>query len=489
MADTTTIAPPTVSTPDSSTTSSPALIVTSGASRSAYADNVNTLQSAVGNLQQGNTIATPNADVTPQNTVDAKAAGWTPATTSIQTNPDGTTTHTTTAAGGSPVVNSDGSTTNPDGSTTPAPDSGTGGELDPALKQQYEDNNAQLDQGVNDAKATLSAVSATLANDPAAQAAVAQISAQYDQLITAQQNKNKIILGGYAVNAARTGSLQYANDMTTQFLNDEQSRANDRVADLVTKENNAILKSNAAYQAGDVKAFNAATQALKSAQAAKIKGITDLATATSKALKDFQTQQKIDATNQKQQIIDDIRVSTSVANTVAQTIKDSGITDEKQIDAYIQAFAQKSGISNPDILKSAVLKSQQTQGKLDLSAANTKSEINKRNQPKTPKAPVNAKTGKDGSYTYTPEDISTYSDLLNKGGTGPDGTVYPARSADEYADTSAYVAALNDWVSNGGTPAGFNKQFPAKDNVDPADYSKLPKAIQPKASTTAAAPL
>lgn len=392
MADTTTIAPPTVSTPDSSTTSSPALIVTSGASRSAYADNVNTLQSAVGNLQQGNTIATPNADVTPQNTVDAKAAGWTPATTSIQTNPDGTTTHTTTAAGGAPVVNSDGSTTNPDGSTTPAPDSGTGGQLDPALKQQYEDNNAQLDQGVNDAKATLSAVSATLANDPAAQAAVAQISAQYDQLITAQQNKNKIILGGYAVNAARTGSLQYANDMTTQFLNDEQSRANDRVADLVTKENNAILKSNAAYQAGDVKTFNAATQALKSAQAAKIKGITDLATATSKALKDFQAQQKIDAANLKAQQVQQQKTYTDAFNAInksgagiADATADMSAADKKKfIDSYLSSITSSGSLTPEQMtqlegaLQSSVKTASDTNAKTNASLANTNSEIQNR---------------------------------------------------------------------------------------------------------------
>ncbi len=449
------------SKPDASVPSP--LIVTSNASRSTFNEGVSTLQDATLNLQKGNMTATPMTDTTVAQEGAAKADGWKPASTVVQTNPDGSTTHTTTAEGAPPKEN--------------ATDA-SGGKLDPAVQKQFEDSNAQLDQGINDAKASLASVTATLANDPAAAAAVAQIGAQYAQLYAAQQAKNKIIMGSYTQNAARSGALQFANDMTTQFLNDEQDRANQRLADIVTRENNAIMKSNAAYKAGDVKAFSAATKELKDAQTAKTKGISDLAKATNEALKTFQAQQKAQATQAKQQITDNIRISTANASIIAKNLKDSNITDPKKREAYIAGMAAKLGINDPSYLESAV-------SKIELSNKNTESTINKREQPKAP-AGAKTKGGTDGGYKYTPDDVATYTSLMNKGGTDPTGKRYNGRGADGYVDPGTYIAAFNDWVNiNGGTPQGFVKQFPVT-NVNPDSYTTLPKALQPKAKASGA---
>ncbi len=394
MSEAPVVTSPTLGTTDTST---PAVISTSTASRTNYADNVSTLKSATDNLVPTNN----NTSTT------------TPSTTATSTTPtitinNGTPTNPTTA----PVVKPDATKTAPADSTPNPhdvigydptkdstssaydatkdpnsaeyqPASGQPGSLDPVIKQQFDESGAQLDQGINDAKSTLASVTATLQNDPAAMSAVQQITAQYDQLIAAQKAKNDIVMKGYTTSAARTGSLQYANDMTSSFLNDEQNRASERIADLLSKENNAIIKSNTAYKNGDIKAFNDATTALKNAQTAKLNEITKLGTATSNALKDYQAQNRLAQSVQKTQLATDVSKSKNLGASMAEQIRKSGVTDPKQIDAYLLSVAKEFGITNPEILRSAMITAQQTASKVASSNANIASEIANRGKKST----------------------------------------------------------------------------------------------------------
>lgn len=453
------------SSADSSSPSSSSLIVTSGASRANYADNVTTMNDAIGNLSQNGIIATPNKDVTPAQTAAATAAGWQPASSTITTNPDGTSTHTTTAAGAPPV--DDGST---DGD-------GTGGDsssaFDPGVKSQFDSALSSLNDQITSAKSTLATALSTMQNDPASQAAVNQILAKYDQQITLMENKNASALGSLQEDAARSGSMQYANGMYTSFMSEEQDAASQRLSDLITAESSAVLTAQQAYQKGDLAAFNAASDQLDKLTTEKTDTLNKLLTATNNAVKAQQAQAKIDAANAKQKISDNIRVSTANADAVASALSSSGITDPDKKKAYIDAMATQLGISDPSYLESAVAKS-------SLSRSNTASEINARNN----KAPAGAaKGGTDGAYTYTAADISRYTSLMNTGGTGPDGTKYSVRDSDGYVDPKAYIASYQDWMNNGGTPKGFLKLFPST-NVNPSAYSTLPKALQPKAAST-----
>lgn len=489
--------------------SSPVTIVTSGQSRTNYANNVNTLQTAQNNLrtvQAGDTASGIAAKLgqTPEeflknnpgfagkggkNDFGGLTGDIKPGQT-YKIGPDGTPTEVktgdaTTNPDGSPKVGADGTSTNADGSTNPPgttsvtdPKTGkTYAGIDPVLAKQYNNSLTALDQQVASAKQTLDDAKATLANDPAAMAAIDAIAAKYDVLIQQMKDKNAILIGSQKVNSARSGALQYANEMNSNFMSNEMDRATQRVADLVTQEQTMILKTQQAYKDGDLKALNEATKAYDDANKEKLDAITKLLDETDKAVKTQQAQAKIDAASAKQQVSDDIRLSTSLATGIADAVMASGITDEKQIDDYIENMAEKSGIVNTDILKSAVTKAKQAAEKASLAAANTKDIMSKRKAGGAATAKAKG-GGKDGAYTYTGDDVSTYTNILNQGGT-VDNIEYAARGKDSYVDPAAYMAIYNDWIKNGGTPAGFLKQFPVK-NVNPDSRDKLPEGLTAK---------
>lgn len=509
----------------SSNQGSSPLLVTSNASRTNYATNVTNLNSALNRVSAGTngggtsvvdylkstgmpsdfasraTLAKQNGipdyvgsaaqNLQLMSTLQTAAngkPGGAPAPTDPAAAPaptDGGAGTDTTGAGAAAQagVNPDGSTTNPDGTVTAAdgsstdPNDVTAG-LPPAVASAFKDILSEQEQNIETAHQTLDSLRSTIGNDPAAVQAANAIEQQYAPLIKAMQDKNQVVLGSYTANAARSGSLQYANDMETTFMSDEMDNASSRIADLVSKEQELILKSNTAYQAADVKAFDAAQKELDTVTKSKSDTLAKLLTATNNQVKTVQAQQKIDAAAKKQQLTSDVTLSSKTAAGLVQAVQESGITDPAQIDAYIQDMATKNGITNPDILKSAYVTAQQTAQKAALSAENTQSEINKRATTGSGKASTKG-SGVDGGYSYSAGDVGTYTSFLNKGGKAPNGTTYAGRGADGYVDPGAYGAALTDWVAQGGTPTGFAKKFPVKGNVNPSAYAQLPAAVQP----------
>lgn len=480
------------------------LLVTSSQSRSLYNDNVNKMNTAVSGLTPAQTESKPpdtNYFIQPGESTDAynsRVADY-----RFQKNKTSTTT-TKDATGTTTVTEPDGTTKTPKPIVQGENDKTGNTGLDPIVAKQYNDSLTALDQQVTDAHATLDEARATMQNDPAMTSAVDSIKAKYEKQIELMKEKNRMLLGSYKVNGIRNGMMQYANDMETNFMSEEQDKANQRVSDLVAQEQSMILKTQQAFKSGDIKAFNAAQAAYDKANSEKVSALNKLLTATNDQIKLVQAQTKIDAANAKQKISDDIRISTNLGKSVADALSTSGIKDEAQMDAYVEQMATENGVSNPDILKSAVLKAQQDTAKLQMTAdktaaslANTENSITNRDK-RTAIAQQNAnkkttgngstkkpKSYQDGSYTYTDNDVSTYTNFLNQGGTSGDGKSFNARGSDQFVDPAAYVHALNDWVSNGGTPQGFVKKFPVT-NVNPKSYSKLPEAIRPAKKKTAA---
>ena len=376
------------------------LITTSSASRANTANNVSTLNTATSNLSSGQLtkngiIATPSSTATAQNIADAKAAGWVPATTTTTPAPAIAGGAASPAGGSSTSINGSGSGASPaGGSSTSIVDSNgntidtTG--MDPGLVKSYTDTMTELDSQITSAKATLASASATLANDPAAAAAVANIQDSYEQQIELQQKKNAQMLGRSSMAVAAFGGL---GQMSSDFLTTEQQNASDNIATITTKETSAVLAAQQAYQKGDLAAFNTASDNLTKLTQDKLSAIDKLMTASAAAVKSLQDQQKIDAANTKAQQASDIKLSTSVANSIAQTIKDEGLTDPATIKAYIDGVAQAQGITDPTILESAVTTAQGTMAKTATATANTNSEIASRNKTKTPT--------KTGTATYS----------------------------------------------------------------------------------------
>lgn len=371
--------------------------------------------------------------------------------------------------------------TNTDG--TPDYDASVKGISDPAIAAQYKSSLQTLDQEIKDAHDNLDAAKATAINDPAATAMIDSIKAKFAVQIDAMKAKNDQYLGKVNSSVAAFGGL---GPMSQGFLNDEQSKADARIADVVAKENDAVLKAQIAFQTKDYKALNDAMTSYTKANADKLKALNDLLSATDKQVKQQQAQAKQDAAAEKQAVALDISKSTNLATGIVKEVADAGLTDQGQIDQYIQSMADQYGITNPDILKSAVEKARQASIKSLAGTANTLSTIQKRSEPKAaPKGSIKG-SGTDGTYKYAQSDVDSYSGFLNEGGTDPSGTTYNGRGDDGYVDPGAYTAAMGDWVKNGGTPAGFASKFPVKKNINPASYEQLPAVIRPKAAASAA---
>lgn len=443
---------------DSSGTGSPSLLVTSSTSRSQYSQNVNGLTQALGSLpvpQYGDDVKDNNGNVV------GKAAF----------NPnDGT------------------ALKQQDEAKQKQQEEQSKSIIDPDLKKQFDESSKILDDNINQAKSTLDAAQANLNNDPALSSAIDAIRLKYGQLIDAMKQKNLLVAGSNKINSSRTGMSQYANEMDTNFMSDEMDQASQRVADLVTQQSVLITKTVAAFKDGDVKALNNAQEAYDKANKDKVDAINKLLVESDKVAKAKVAELKQAKTDAKQEITDNIRVSTSIANTVAEQIANSGIKDQKQIDAFLQDMAESNGITNIDVLKSAVLKAQQTQARQNVLNKNTNDIIAKRDQKSTSTKGVTTKGGgTDGGFKYSSDDVSAYANLLNQGGQSPTGQVYNGRGEDKYVDPGAYTAALNDWVDNGGTPQGFVKKFPVT-NIDPDDYGRIPEAVRPKTKSGSSTP-
>lgn len=401
--------------------SSSSLIVTSGASRSEYGNNMSTINAATQNLKMPTTISqstdangniskymsdgtrvttdSTGNKITPQTPVNvlgnsqtgAKVTGSTAETDGSMTvkyddgtsarftqNPDGTYKQDTSNAGSSTVDQNNGGT-NADG--TPS-EPKMNSSLDPSIMSAYKDSLGNLDKGIQSAKDALTQAQATLSNDPAAASAVSAIMAKYDTQIQLMKDKNAMLLGSYRNNAARNGSMQYANDMYTNFMSEEQDRATGRITDLITQETQMVLKAQQAAKTGDIKAVAEATKAYEDANKAKIDEINKLLVATNNHTKTLQTQAKIDQATQNSQITNDIKNANINGKGIADEIKAAGLTGQDRLD-YIAKRAKDLNITDPTKLESTVGASEKANSKADLSAANIKSTIAKRNQGKT----------------------------------------------------------------------------------------------------------
>lgn len=433
-------------------TVSPSLLVTSGASRSNYANNVTTLNNAVGNLSVGGNQVNPSGT-----TGNIQNGSVTTPTPPSYDNATGQLTDygksigakdvngTGSGTGGSASGNGTSDTSNePDTNGLVTASDGT--KIDPSVKDAYESTVSQMNDEIANAKNTLSSALSTLQNDPSATAAIQQIEAKYDQITTAMQNKNKVILGRSNASVGAFGGL---GQMSQNFMSDEMDAASQRLSNILTQESGAILRAQEAYKKGDIGAFDAASKYLDKLNTDKSSAISKLLTASDNAVKQRQAEAKAAQTLTNQTITNDIKLSTSLGTAMAKELSDSGVTDPKQIEAYVKEMATQNGISNPEVLNSALVKAQGAASKADLSAKNTNSIITKRNNP-TPK-----KTG-----------VNTYSTFTNK-------------------PSTATITKVNAYLQSIGTnPAGLKAA-----NSDEETFYKVLNAIPKSTPASANAPV
>lgn len=268
--------------------STPPLMVTSNQSRAQYGQNVQTMQNATGTGMPSATAAGKSTAAQLGNTVGA--ASTPPTGTTININgTDSSSTPSTPNTTSSTTNNSTGSTTPTDTTTDTSTASGMG-LLDPTTKQLLQNNIDDLTQQSQAAQAQVDSATATANNDPAMLAAANSIKAQYDQLIQAMTDKNNIMLGMSQTSVAAFGGL---GQMNQNFMSSEMSQAAQRIGDLQAQEADLIMKSNQAYQSGDVKALNDAMANYNTVNSQKMAAVSALL----KAASDAKTQAQTDANN------------------------------------------------------------------------------------------------------------------------------------------------------------------------------------------------
>ena len=439
------------------TAGSPSLITTSSASQINHANNVTGLNSALSAI----TPATPRYDNNGNvyNAPDGKGGfysgpvagmpkvdGVTPPADTI-VKPDTSTVAKDAAVAG--VSKAFGA----DSGTQPAGTDPVTGEADPTaglptgIASMYKNMISSQQQAATNASATLEAARGMMNNDPAAQAAASYIQQQYGVLISAMQEKNKQVLGGYTRNAARDGGLQYANDMTETFMSNEMDRASARIADLTSKMTASVMKSNAAYAAKDIKAFDTAQKAVDSIRKEQSTTMSHLLTATNNQVKAVQAQTKIDAASQKATLTADINTSKASAPGIVNALKGAGITDlnDPQVGPYVEAYATVHGISDPGTLMGELSTAWQT-------AQKTSYTVNK---------PYPTKSGGTTPAFSVSKGIAAVTPQF-------EAEVKASGSTDGYIDPAKWIAARTNWMSLGGTAASFNSNF--KGYLNPASY-------------------
>jgi hypothetical protein len=361
-------------------------------------------------------------------------------------------------------------TTNTDGSSTNFYEDGSGmidyGDgmtykipkgMDPTLAKLQGDNIRQLQKNADTVNATMNKLANySVDTDPAAVAAANRIKADYQILIQQMKDKNSILAGSQSKNSARSGMLQYANEMDSNFKSMELDKANMRVADLIQKEQDAIAKSNEAYRSGNVKALEASQKEYNKILEEKSKTVNDFAKMVNDQVKLNYDEIKLAQTEKTTALTNDIKISTASALELANTIKDSGITDQTQIDSYIDAMADKLGITDPVILRSAVDKAVQSNTTFDLKTANSVATLNK----------------KKSTKTSSTSSLKTVTDNINN-------RLGSIRGEDNYVDPYEYIAMYKQWVTK-YSDKDFKAKFPAENYINPGSYKLLPPQLKPK---------
>lgn len=278
---------------------------------------------------------------------------------------------------------------------------------------------------------------------------------------TATANSQKYQEGLQAL-GIETGQAQATPDILASSINAAKGQLADKISTLESAKAKAISDATTARDSNDLKTLNEKMSYVKQVEAQEKQALTD-----------FQ--------NNLSNTVGTKAVSNAkaMAGTLYDEMNDpkQPLSPEDQV-AFINEVSKQTGIS-AGILLNEVGLYKQSQTKSTLANENAQATLDNKLNPKS----GGSKGGTDGSYKYTTEDVSTYANLLNQGGKGPNGTTYNARGTDTYVDPEAYIAVYKDWVSNGGTPKGFLKQFPVT-NVNPESYSKLPAGLQPKTKAT-----
>lgn len=293
-------------------------------------------------------------------------------------------------------------------------------------------------------------------SDAATKALIANTMATYQRKIGDTNKQFDNYKRGLQQLGVETNAAQATPDLLAGHIQQAANDQMDKINNLNAEENKAIIDAQTAKASNDFKTLQAKMDYVKQVQTAKSQAIKDMYDGITNASK----------------------AAAVEAHDVYDVIEKIDPADKEEA---IQLIAQKYNI--PVVSLVTALADEGKKRDADaLKTANTKSIIANRGS-SGGSSSTSKGGGTDGGYSFTGDDVASGTNLLNKGGTSPNGTKFGARGSDGYADPNAYLSVYNSWIQQGGTPTGFLKKFPVT-NVNPSSYSKLPTAILPKKTSS-----
>lgn len=388
--------------------------------------------------------------------------------------------------------------TNPDSTTSDTTKTNSGGNsgVPSYVTDQYNQSQSNLAQEATDAKTSLDQMKAS--SDAATANLIAMIQSKYDVQIKQMQDKNHVLLGSYMTNAARSGGLQYANDMTSSFMSGEQDKANARITALQEQEAQLIMKAQQAHDSNSIKLFNDYSNQLDKINKSKADAVQKLFEATNKVVAQNLAEKKQQDAEAKTKFANDLKTATGVANSSPVLDAFGSLTSEKDQSDFINELAKRMDL-DPAVLGGELSKAYAKDQKDTLGVENTKNIIANRNKNADLAAKREARLaggGTPGGSTdvnpktklFTATGLTSVKSALTKGGEYG-GAKYNGIGADGFVDPDLYTAIYNGTAKNIGDRAAqqFLDKYPPEKYINPtnATNAKLPDPIKNRVAAKA----
>lgn len=299
---------------------------------------------------------------------------------------------------------------------------------------------------------------------------IKSIKAKQSAAVDTQYNNYK---SGLELLGIQTNAASVTPDLLMSHINQAESEHQDKLATLDNEEVKALSDAQTAQDNNDFKTLNEKMTYLKQIQAEK-----------TTALKNYQTALTTQAKNAKTQ---GDATSKIIAPDIYSTLQTLDPADQ---EPFLIAVSQKFNIPLASLVTSLVAQktvsdkaaatavlSPSEAKTLGVPYGTTKADAAKMNI--TPKTAAKSKTVSSAAQLKAAE--NEISNALKTGKDANGNVLGNPKGSDGYVDPGVYLQGLKNWP---GTQKEFLAKFPVVGTVNPASYSKLPAAVQPKAKTT-----
>lgn len=168
------------------------------------------------------------------------------------------------------------------------------------LDKKFQELNYVLKTKLADATDALEKAKISANDNAPLQQILSDIGGQYDRLAQQVVDKNNILMGSIRENAARGGSMQYANEMYSNFTSDAMDRGAARVLDVYDRKASALAKATKAYKDGQVELLDKYQKEYDNSAKELADATLDWNKAVNDHIKDIREQERLDLEMKKE---------------------------------------------------------------------------------------------------------------------------------------------------------------------------------------------